>query len=107
MKINLKKTQGGVLFATLFTTGIICLYLGSYLALVSSESRVTTRSQTWNMAMPVAEAGVEEAMSHLKATYPNLTDNNGWSYRNGTTYLIKTQQLSLDEKYVVGIVVPK
>src|SRR5690606_25285186 len=105
MKINRNRTEGNVLFGTLFTTGIICLYMGSYLTLVRSENNVTKRSQTWNMAIPVAEAGIEEALTYLQTSFPDLKTTGKWTpMGNGALY--KTNALSADEYYKVGIFPP-
>jgi hypothetical protein len=104
MKIQPKHISGNVLFATLFTTGILSLFLGSYLSLVRSENQFTSRSQTWNATIPLAEAGVEEAMTQIKATYPTLSTANGWQLVNGR--YMKTYNFNPDEFYTVGIFPP-
>ncbi len=102
MRINKKATGGNVLFATLFTTGLICIYLGGYLSLVKNENIFTLRSQTWNMAIPIAEAGIEEALSYMQSSFPNpLKETAIWKY-NGN-YLVRTNWLNANEYYVVGI----
>ena len=101
MKIRLRTIQGNVLFGTLVITGILCIYLGSYLTLVRNENLLTSRSQTWNIAIPVAEAGIEEALTRLRWNTNIVTDGNGWGLVKG--YYLKTNILSEDEKYVVGI----
>jgi hypothetical protein len=88
MQIHFQKSSGNVLFGTLFITGIICLYLGGYLSLVRNEDKMTKRSQTWNEALPIAEAGIEEAMTHLQTTFPNIKPGNGWS-ASGTSLVKK------------------
>ncbi len=101
MKISFKKTRGNVLFATLFITGLISVGLGSYLNMVRSENQFTEHSQTWNLAVPVAEAGIEEALAQLQATFSDLQSNNGWT-RKGNV-LMKERKLNDNEKYIVCI----
>lgn len=106
MRIQPKKTSGNVLFGTLFVTGIICLYMGSYLTLVRSENQTTRRSQTWNMAIPIAEAGIEEALTHIHSTFPNIKATTSWANMNGGNQIVKTNWLNTNECYVVGIFPP-
>jgi hypothetical protein len=102
MKIHLNKKRGFALFATLVTTGIICVFIGSYLAMVRAESQLTARSHTWNMAIPIAEAGIEEAFTQLKFNHTNQIANNGWALVNNAWYM-RTRPLSADAYYIVGI----
>jgi hypothetical protein len=52
--------------------------LASYLGLIGSRYKVTMRSGCWNAAVPVMEAGVEEALTHIQ---DDLNDPaaNGWT----------------------------
>lgn len=106
MKITFKKEQGSVLFATLFATGIICMYLGSYLWLVRSENQLTNRSKTWNTAIPVAEAGIEEAFTFLKLKGENWSDYGTDTWVTNGNYCMKTNWLNPNEYYIVGILKP-
>lgn len=73
MKTTPTKFQNGsVLMATLVITGILGLTLASYLTMIGTQNRSVVRSQTWNSSIPIAEAGVEEAIVHLnKNCLPN------------------------------------
>jgi hypothetical protein len=102
MQIRFNKSSGNVLFGTIFITGIICMYLGGYLTLVRNEHKLTNRSQTWNMAIPVAEAGVEEAMTHLQSTFPVIKAGNGWNYNAGGN-LEKLRVLNTNEYFYTVI----
>jgi hypothetical protein len=104
MRIQPKQTGGNVLVATMLTTTLIGLYVASYLTAVRTESLFTSRSKTWNKAIPVAEAGIEEAMSHLAVVQTNmdLLETEDW-YKVNARYYMKTNWLSTNEYYVVGI----
>jgi hypothetical protein len=66
MKIGLQtRAQGSVLLVTLLTSVILGIGLASYLSLVSNQNYSTMRSLAWNTATPLAEAGIEEALTHL------------------------------------------
>jgi hypothetical protein len=78
MKTRTKSTaHGHVIIVTL----VICLLLGIVLLgvmkLTTNEGQLTGRSQSWNGAIPVAEAGIEEAFTHLKYC-PTNRASNGW-----------------------------
>lgn len=76
--------QGSVLIVTL-TLGVIMLIASvSYLMLVGTQKSVVTRSQTWNAALAMAEAGVEEAMAQINASPTNFAANN-WT-ASGTNF---------------------
>ncbi len=89
MKTNfLHQTRNGsVLLVTLIIIGILGFTLASYLTLIGTQNRSVMRSQTWNSSIPISEAGIEEAISHLNknclqsditSSTPNWTAD-GWT----------------------------
>lgn len=68
-------------------TLVVCLVLGVVLLgvikLANNEGQMTGRSQNWNAVLPIVEAGIEEALTHLKHSPSNRTDNN-WTYDDST-----------------------
>ena len=60
-----RRTGGSVLLAAMLTVTVVGLALGSYLWLVAHQNLSTMRSLAWNSAIPVVEAGVEEALTQL------------------------------------------
>jgi len=52
--------------------------LVSVISLSTNEGQLTGRSQSWNGAIPVAEAGIEEAFTHLRYC-PTNRASNGWT----------------------------
>jgi hypothetical protein len=72
------RRSGNTLILTLVMTMTIGTVLASYLGLIASRYRVTLRSQGWNAAVPVLEAGIEEAMTHLQDDLNNPSAN-GWT----------------------------
>lgn len=77
-------TQGSALLVTLVVTLLLGLALASYLKLVQTEHVLTARSQAWNQALVLAEAGVEEALAQLNpaALASNVVGGNGWVLAN-------------------------
>ena len=51
--------------------------LASYLDLVSNQNRSIQRSLAWNTGVPIAEAGIEEALAHLNKNGTNRI-GDGW-----------------------------
>jgi hypothetical protein len=58
------------------------------------------RSQQWNLALPIAEAGVEEALAHLNYVGDGSRGANGWVLTNGV-YL--KERLVGSNKFVASI----
>jgi len=84
-RIRKKNQLASVLLAAVVMWAIISLFAMYYLSLVEQQSVLNARSQTWNMAMTVSEAGVEEGLQQLNANYPTL-GTDGWAYDGSTCY---------------------
>ena len=89
------RNDGSVLLISLGTAFVIGLGLASYLTIVSNQNMSVTRSQQWNAAIAVAEAGVEEAFSHVNVDSGNPTAN-GWASQvvNSTTNYTKRRDFT-------------
>jgi hypothetical protein len=103
MRILFKKTEGSVLSVVMVVTGAIAMFIGSHLLIVAHENKLTKRSLAWNTAIPVAEAGIEEALTQLKSNYTNLVANNDWELVNGNYFMKEEKWLNTNEYYRVGI----
>jgi len=87
MKTRLDRTrnaQGSVLLIVMVIITVLGLGLASYLTLVRYQHVSVVRSQAWNAALAMAEAGVEEALAQLNPSALLFTTNidrgaNGWS----------------------------
>jgi len=105
VRFLLKKWElGSVLIVTLITCGVIATVLASYLLLLSSRYNLTARSMAWNATMPVLEAGIEEAMTHL-AYDTNSPGANGWDAGTyaGQTVNTKTRHFADGSYALVNI----
>ncbi len=92
---------------TLLTALIIGFALASYLSLVSSQNVSTMRSLAWNSAVPVLEAGVEEALTQLKYRgITNLTADN-WVTRDTPFGLGYYKQRQLGQSYYEVYIIPR
>jgi hypothetical protein len=77
--LNSGSQRGTALVMTLVITGLVGFLLASYLTLVRSQNASTMRSQSWNAAMPIIEAGIEESLSHLaKHDTDSTLQSQGW-----------------------------
>ena len=69
---------GNVLIITLVFFGIVALTTAGYLSLAKSRALIRARSEAWNTALPVLEAGLEEGFTHLHDD-SNAPTANGWT----------------------------
>src|SRR4051812_9656505 len=80
---------GNVLLLALVGTAVIGIMLGAYLTLIKSQNQGVTRSQVWNSTIPLIEAGMEEAMTHLNGKgETNMLAEPGW-YQVGSKYVLQ------------------
>ena len=86
MKINnsSRKTSGSAIVVTMFMITLLAVSVAGYLTYVEHQSLLGARSQTWNLALGLSEAGVEEGLQHLNVNYASLSADS-WS-ADGTTY---------------------
>ena len=99
MKIRTKsQSEGSVLLVSLLTASVIGVALGSYLTLTSNQHQSVFRSGIWNEGIPVAEAGVEEALSHIY--YHGMTNFsvNNWTWGVDRAYH-KTRYVGTEGTY--------
>src|SRR3954453_24191757 len=102
---NRNHEQGGVLVVTFFILTSIFIALGSYLLLVRAQYVSVARSQAWNAAFTMAEAGVEEALAQLTpaALATNYVDRtaNGWGAISNGFYGPVTRTVGTNGYYSV------
>jgi Tfp pilus assembly protein PilX len=79
------RSRGGALVIALVLTGIIVVGVASYAIMVSQQNRAVARALAWNSAIPVAESGIEEALSQLYYRGTNAP-TNGWTITNNIYY---------------------
>jgi Tfp pilus assembly protein PilX len=82
---SLDRRRGSVLMIGLIVGAILCLSLLGYLALVHQQNLAVARSQAWNAALALAEAGAEEALAQLNAAVgrTNSLGGSAWSLNGG------------------------
>lgn len=113
MKIKIHhQLSGNIMLACLIASAAVGAVLVAYLQLGQSSQKLSDRSQKWNLALPVAEAGLEEALSHLNTIGNASLVNNGWTLNSSgnlkgkgltaSTY-VRTRSLGSNSFYEVGI----
>jgi hypothetical protein len=88
--------RGNILLVTLLTCVIIGVTLASFLVLVSGQNRSVMRSLAWNSAIPVLEAGIEEALTHLSYHDVENLSGHGWSTMDGRHFM---KEIRLDDSH--------
>jgi len=83
------KVNGAALLTALIICGVLSLLVMYNLSLIQQQTLLSSRSQSWNMAVGVAEAGVEDGLQQLNDNGSNLLAD-GWSY-NGLVYQSPTR----------------
>ena len=97
-----RRERGYILLMSLGFSLVIGITLGSYLLLVRQEDQTVARSQRWNSALAMAEAGVDEALAQMNES-PHDFSANGWGTSGGTTYGPVSRTLTVGS-YTVKIV---
>ena len=93
--------------SSLLTTLVICTILSMfvmyYLSLIDQQTYLNGRSQVWNMAIAISEAGIEDGMAEINtsSTYPTLS-GDGWSGSN--MVFSRTNSLPDGNSYVVTVI---
>ena len=104
MKLNFKKREdGSMLFVAIVISLAVGMILAGYLLVTSNRFQMTVRSEDWNEAIPVLEAGIEEALAHL---HDDATASaNGWTLAtfNGTQAYTKQRTFSDGSYFYVAI----
>lgn len=95
-----QEKAGSVLATTLIITACLGIVLASVLVLISDRNLIDQRSQAWNTAMPVLEAGIEEGFTHLRDDAHSLTANSWTSATVGGNIVYqKTRSFSNNGTY--------
>src|SRR5437762_5353949 len=112
---NLKSGRGSVLLVTLAFVVIVAIAITGYLQLVRSQSAFVARSQSWNAALSLSEAGAEDGFALLNKNqmsfftpayaWTNNLASDGWGpVVNSVTS--RTNYVSGSNYYIVSITIP-
>jgi hypothetical protein len=86
-----RQCRGSVLITTLVIALLVALTVSAVLFVAREHSYLTARARTWSSEVPIAEAGIEEAMAFLNSR-PATLAQDGWSL-SGTNY-VKSRSLT-------------
>jgi len=91
-------SRGTTLIVTLLMISLLGFFIYAYLDLARTQRTLEARSQAWNAALAVAEAGIEEALAQVNPGAP-ATSNidrtaNGWGAPVGGLYGPMTRDLT-------------
>jgi hypothetical protein len=81
--------QGSVLMVTLFMLSLISFFLYAYLYTAREQRSLVSRSEGWNAALGLAEAGIEEALAQVNPGASVMSIDrtaNGWGAAAGGFY---------------------
>src|SRR5437016_3022365 len=88
MKIQVSrkaKQLGTALFVALCISAFLCISITGYLSVTEQQNFLSARSQAWNMAIAITEAGIEEGLEQLNSNNTTTLASDGWSY-DGSAY---------------------
>src|SRR5579872_3321279 len=74
-------SRGSALVVSLTVAAVAAIALASYLTLVQTQTSSVVRSQSFNAAMAVTEAGVEEGMAMINSAVAS-NPTNPWAFTN-------------------------
>jgi putative adhesin len=77
-----RREEASVLMVALLFAIVIGITMSSYLYLISNQDQAVVRSQHWNAALDMAEAGIEEGLAQMNAS-PSDFSANGWGGSGG------------------------
>jgi len=89
--ISSVRQRGSVLVITLVIALLVGIVVASLLFVAQQQNYLTARSRAWCSEIPIAEAGIEEALTHITSRPVSLAQN-GWT-ASGTNY-VKTRSFS-------------
>jgi hypothetical protein len=100
IRFKLNQAGGFALMLTILITGLVGLLLLAYLSMLTGQNQAVMRSQAWNSAIPMVEAGVEDAMTHLNTHGSTNLGCDGWTLSGGVYWMNRVMG---DSAYYVTI----
>ena len=90
IRFKLNQKGGFALMLTILITGLVGLMLVAYLSLLTSQNQAVARSQAWNSAMPLIEAGLEDGLTQLNTHGSTNLECDGWTYSGSVYWMNRT-----------------
>lgn len=93
-----RRQSGHMLLLSLAVAGVLGAALASYMAMAGAQNKSVVRSQHWNAALPMAEAGVEDALQLINkyvggpnvfmiTNWPNTASQDQYTLSSGSYYV--------------------
>ncbi len=79
------KQLGTALLVAMCISAFLCISITGYLSVTEQQNFLSARSQAWNMAIAVTEAGIEEGLQQLNSNSTTSLASDGWAY-DGSAY---------------------
>ena len=98
--------DGSTLTVTIVSVAVLSIAVSSVLALALHERRAAARSAAWNAALPVAEAGIEEALAHLERWGTGSLAVGEWQSRGSNVFVARSLDKGRYETSIVPGVTP-
>ncbi len=99
LKKVVKDERGGMLILSLLISSLFITFSAGYLGLLVVEARSTEKMHRSNLALNVAESGVEEAIWEIKYNNGLFAAADGWT---GTDPKVKTASLTTSSGQSLG-----
>jgi hypothetical protein len=77
--------HGSTMVTTLIICSILSMSMAFYLSLVEQQNKLSFRSQAWNSAIVVTEAGIEDGLEQININSGTSLSSDGWS-ASGSVY---------------------
>src|SRR5438105_3932249 len=74
------KQLGNALLVAMCISAFLCISITGYLTVTEQQTFLSARSQAWNLAITVVEAGLEEGLQHLNANTTTNLVADGWTF---------------------------
>jgi len=111
MKIKLSrklKQMASALLVTMVLGGLLCMLVMYYLALIEQQNTLSVRSQAWNIAIAVSEAGIEEGLQALNQNRTpgvpvSLYGVDGWHYDGAYYWRTNTDSALGGNWYIIRV----
>ena len=82
-QLGTKHASGNTLLLVMVLTTVLSITLASYLVLVQYQNKAVMRSLAWNSSIPLSEAGIEEALTHINMDSLTNLASAGWTAVSG------------------------
>lgn len=84
-RLSCPKERGSVMVTTLVIAMLVGMLVAALLFVAQQQNYMTARARVWCSEIPLAEAGVEEAITHIVSN-PADMEQNGWTDTGSTLY---------------------